>query len=109
LTLVERIAWGSLFPPDETFLGKYLLLEWFKEGFGRKPSRAPPDVSEANRARDGLAGFGVPPAGIWRGDFPMMRGDGEETWNNGPGSPSRRPSGRKSARQIPAGTPNPRW
>jgi hypothetical protein len=37
----------------------------------------------------------------------MMRGDGEETWNNGPGSFSRRPSGRKSARQIPAGTPHP--
>jgi len=37
----------------------------------------------------------------------MMRGDGEETWNHGPGSSSRSPSARKSGRPIPAGTPHP--
>jgi hypothetical protein len=37
----------------------------------------------------------------------MMGGEGEVTWNNGPGASSLSPPARKSARQIPAGTPHP--
>jgi hypothetical protein len=37
----------------------------------------------------------------------MMGGEGEVTWNNGPGASSLSPPARKIARQITAGTPLP--
>ncbi len=76
-------------------------------GFYWNPPRAPPQSARQRRGRAMVTGCGVPPAGIWRGDFSMMRGDGEVTWNNGPGASSRSPSARKSAPQITAGTPHP--
>ena len=69
-------------------------------------SRAAPGARQSP-GRAMATGCGVPSAGIGRGDFSMMRGDGEETWNHGPGSSSRSPSARKSGRPIPAGTPHP--
>ena len=68
-------------------------------------ARRPPCPTGLGRAM--VAGRGVPSAGIWRGDFPTMRGEGEATWNNGPGASSLSPSARKSGRQITAGTPRP--
>ena len=37
----------------------------------------------------------------------MMRGDGEATWNNGPGASSRSPSARQSGRQTVPETQQP--
>ena len=77
------------------------------EGLYRKPKSRAARADRQIRGRAMVTGCGVPSAGIWRGDFSMLGGDGEVTWNNGPGASSLSPSARKSGRQIAAGTPLP--